>query len=217
MAPGTPYDELHRVRPPRQDRSRRAQRAALDAFEALLAERDPSKVTVQEIADRAGLSITSIYARFDGKSALVLALHERVIGQGMAQLDQFLGQEAVATAPVEDIVADLVDGAVTFADAHAHVFRTVLLAADGETNERAAAFIRAGSERITGVLAPRLPHPRAQAERDIDFAWRSVAAVLQQHWALGGASPGRFPLSPAELATRLTRQFLATIGRLSTS
>ncbi|MEJ7584050.1 MAG: helix-turn-helix domain-containing protein [Acidimicrobiales bacterium] len=74
------YDDLSRVRPPQQDRSRRAQQGALDAFEALLAERPLSRVTMQEVADRAGLSITSVYARFDGKDALVLALHERVIG-----------------------------------------------------------------------------------------------------------------------------------------
>ncbi len=169
-----------------------------------------SKVTVQEVAKRAGLSITSVYARFDGKDALVLALHERVVGNGGAQLDALL--EDIALAPVEDVVAALVDGAIAFSRANAHVFRAVLVAGDAETNERAAAFIRAGSERIARTLAPRLALPRARANRDIDFAWRSVVAVLQQAWGLGGADPGRFPLSEAELGVRLTRQFLAAIG-----
>lgn len=205
------YDELTRVRPPQQDRSRRAQWATLDAFEALLAERPLSKVTVQEVADRAGLSITSVYARFAGKDALVLALHERVIGEAVAQMDAVLGDENIRTAAVEEVVATLIKGAIVFAHAHAHVFRAVLIAADAETNERAARFIRAGSERVAGVLAPRLPGSRARAVRDIDFAWRSVVAVLQQTWTLGGADPGRFPLSRAQLAQRLTRQFLAAI------
>jgi len=168
---------------------------------------------VQEVADRAGLSITSVYARFTGKDALVLALHERVIGDGVALMDTLLGEATVSAAPVDEVVAGIVDAAVTFAQDHAHVFRAVLLAGDGETNERAAAFIRAGSERIAGVLAPRLPVPRARAACDIDFAWRSVVAVLQQEWALGGADPGRFRLSRAQLTARLVRQFLAAIGQ----
>lgn len=201
------------MRPPQQDRSRRAQLAALDAFEALLAARPLSKVTVQEVAQRAGLSITSLYARFEGKDALVLALHERVLANGGAQMDALLGDDAIAQAPVEDAVAALVDGAVAFAKANAHVFRAVLVSSDAETSERAAAFIRAGSERIARALAPRLALPQPRANRDIDFAWRSVVAVLQQTWALGGADPGRFPLSEAQLSTRLTRQFLAAIGQ----
>ncbi|MEO7397978.1 MAG: helix-turn-helix domain-containing protein [Ilumatobacteraceae bacterium] len=205
-------DELSRIHPPQQDRSRLAQQAALDAFEELLAERPFAKVTVQEIADRANLSITSLYARFDGKDALVLALHERVIREGVAQLEVALADDEIVEAPVDEIVAMLVDRTVAFAHANAHVFRAVLTAADDETNERAAAFLRLGSERISSVLAPRLATAATHAMRDIDFAWRSLVAVLQQSWALGGAEPSRFPLSPSELAKRLTQQFLMTIG-----
>ncbi len=205
--------ELSRVPPPQQARSRRAQQAALDAFAALLAERPLSRVTVQEVADLAGLSITSLYARFAGKQALVLALHERVIDEALGQLDAALADDAVTSAPIEEVVAALVGAAITFADAHTHVFRAVLISGDAETNERAAAFIRAQSERIAEALAHRDPAP--STERDVDFAWRSVVAVLQQSWALDGADPGRFPLDRFELATRLTRQFLAAIDSIS--
>ncbi len=179
----------------------------------MLAERPLSRVTVQEVADRAGLSITSVYARFDGKHALVLAVHERVIQDALAQMETLLGQDVATDASVEEIVAELVDRAITFANVHAHVFRAVLLAGDEETNARAAMFIRAQSERIARLLGPRLPGSADQAARDIDFGWRSVVAVLQQEWALDGADPARFPLDRAELAARLTDQFLATIGQ----
>lgn|GEM_PF-6942660 len=215
MASADVYSELTRVRPPRQDRSRRAQRAALDAFEALLAERPLSRVTVQDVADRAHLSITSVYARFDGKDALVLALHERVIGDAITQLDALGNDGSSGPASVEGVVAALIEGLLAFAHDHAHVFRAVLVAGDDETNERAAAFIRAGSERVAHWLIPRLTAPHATAEQDIDFAWRCTVAVLQQEWALDGVDPSRFPLSQAELSTRLTQQFLAAIGHPS--
>lgn len=205
------YDDLTRVRAPQQARSRRAFVAALDAFEALLRDRPLAKVTMQEVADRAGLSITSVYARFDGKFALVLALHERVIATAMDQVDAALADPAVFEAPLEEVVAALVERAVDFADTHAHVFRAVLVAADGETNERAAAFIRAGSERLAHVLSAQLADVSAAPERDIDFAWRTTVAVLQQRWMLWGAEPSRFPLDRSELAQRLARSFVAAV------
>ena len=88
----------------------------------------------------------------------------------------------------------------------------MLAADDEETNERAAAFIRGGSERLARLLAPRLPSDPDTAARDIDFAWRATVAVLQQSWMLHGAEPSRFPLDRAALAQRLTAQFLAAIG-----
>ncbi len=212
MAPVDLYDGLSRVRPPLQDRSRRALHAALDAFESLLVERPFARVTMQDVADRADLSITSVYARFEGKDALVLALHERVIDEALSQMDVQLRGADLAAIPVEELVAGLVGRALAFAQAHAHVFRAVLAAADDETNERAAAFIRAGSERVAAVLAPHLATPDAQARRDVDFAWRSIVAVLQQLWALGGVDPSRYPLTSVELTDRLTRQFLAAVG-----
>ncbi|MEO6317360.1 MAG: TetR/AcrR family transcriptional regulator [Acidimicrobiales bacterium] len=215
MPPADVYRELTRVRPPLQNRSRRAQRAALDAFESLLTERPLSKVTMQDIADRADLSITSVYARFDGKDALVLALHERVIGEAVAQLDDLSAEDASDQGAVEEAVTTLVDGLLAFAHAHAHVFRAVLVAGDDETNQRAAAFIRAGSERVARWLTPQLDVPRSTAERDIDFAWRATVAVVQQEWALDGVDPSRFPLSSAELSARLAQQFLAAIGHPS--
>ncbi len=101
----TVFGDLSRVKPPQQDRSRRAQYAALDAFESLLAERPLSSVTVQEVADRAGLSITSLYARFDGEQALVLALHERTVRSALELLDrihrQFLAAVGQPIGPLK--------------------------------------------------------------------------------------------------------------------
>jgi AcrR family transcriptional regulator len=167
---------------------------------------------MQEVADRSGLSITSVYARFDGKAALVLALHEQVIAEGLAALETALAAGQLAGAPLESVVAAVVEGAVDFARAHAHVFRAVIAADDDETTERVAAFIRGGSERLARLLLPKLPSDPDTAARDVDFAWRATVAVLQQSWMLHGAEPARFPLAPAALAQRLTSQFLAAVA-----
>lgn len=204
----TIYDDLSRIRPPRQERSRRAFESALHAFDELLRERPYAEVGMQEVADRAGLSVTSVYARFDGKASLVLALHERTIAVGLDGLDDAL---STGDSSVERVVRTIVGRAVRFADEHAHVFRAVVASGDAETSERAAAFIRRGSELVFVLLAPMLKAVTGMAERDVDFAWRAMVAVLQQSWMLNGAEPARFPLDTEGLVDRLTHQFLATV------
>ena len=206
------FDGLTRVHPAQQERSRRALRDTLEAFESLLKERSYSGVTMQDVADRAGLAITSVYARFEGKSALVLAAHERIIDSGIAVFDAMVEAEAVHPSDTRDFVTALIAGTAEYAERDSHILRAVLAANDEETNERAALFIRASSERIAKILAPRLTQSLAEAERDIDFAWRSVMAVLQQTWALWGADLGRFPVGKDELVRRLTDQFMAAIS-----
>jgi hypothetical protein len=104
---------------------------------------------------------------------------------------------------------------VGFANEHKHVFGAVLSADDQETNERAAAFIRSGSEAVAAHVLPRLGRPRDEADRDLDFAWRTAIALQQQSWALGGAEPARHPMAPEDLASRMAKQFLTTIGHSS--
>lgn len=207
------YEGFSRVNPAQQERSRRAQRETLEAFESLLEERPYSKVTMQGVADRAGLAITSVYARFEGKSALVLAVHERIVASGIAVFDAMVEAEAVIPSDTDELMTAIIAGLAEHVENDAHILRAVLAANDEETNERAAFFIRESSERLATVVAPRLSQPLAEAERDIDFAWRTVVAVLQQTSALWGSDVGRFPLDRDELVRRLADQFLAAISR----
>lgn len=204
------YADLPRVRAPRQARSRRAFDAALDAFEELLRDRPVAAVGVQEVADRAGLSITSLYARVDGKSALVLALHERVIAEGLATFEA-AEAELDPDTELDQVVRAVVEGAVAFTDRYHHVFRAVAATDDPDVHDRAATFIRAGSERVAELVLPRLPAGSTSDDADVDFAWRTVVAVLQQRWALGTANPGRYRHDGPALVDRLARTFLATI------
>lgn len=81
---------------------------------------------MQDVADRAGLSVTSLYARFDGKAALVLALHERTIASGLDAIDAFASDTTRSTGSLQDVVRALIDATATFAERHRHVFRAVL-------------------------------------------------------------------------------------------
>ncbi|MFN3257013.1 MAG: TetR/AcrR family transcriptional regulator [Ilumatobacter sp.] len=201
-----------RIRPPKQERSRKAFSAALDAFEELLRQRSVHDVSMQEVADRAGLSLTSVYARFDGKAALVLGLHERVIADGTALADLADADESLADLTLHDLVSRIVHSVGAFTESNEHVFRAVLATADREATDRIADFVRSSSERVAALLRDRIDGDRDTVERDLDFAWRSVIAMLQQRWMLDGADPARFPLETTELRDRLTAQFLDTVS-----
>jgi len=70
--------DLHWRRESRQTRGQRTQDALLDAAEELFAERGSEAVPVNEVAERAGVSVGALYHHFRDKKALLLALYERM-------------------------------------------------------------------------------------------------------------------------------------------
>ncbi|MFF0490074.1 TetR/AcrR family transcriptional regulator [Nocardia sp. NPDC003482] len=58
----------------------------LDAAQAAITEKGSTDITVQEVVDRAGQSLTSFYMRFDGKHELLLALYEDTLDRTVAQI-----------------------------------------------------------------------------------------------------------------------------------
>lgn len=77
---------------PRQQRSRATWGAILDAAAQLFGESGYAATTTNKVADRAGVSIGSLYQYFPDKDALLLALAERHIGEAA----QVLVEEFVA-------------------------------------------------------------------------------------------------------------------------
>jgi len=70
--------DLVGFRPPQQARSREALRKLMTAAEEVLAEVGYEECTMAAVAERAGVSVGSIYRRFEGRDQLLAALKERV-------------------------------------------------------------------------------------------------------------------------------------------
>jgi AcrR family transcriptional regulator len=97
------------LKPPLQDRSRKSLESLLVASEALLKDdRDFGELSVQEIVDRAGLSVGSFYARFPSKSALLPLLQERAIERSKGSLKKFSAEPRWAGASLRERVIGLV-------------------------------------------------------------------------------------------------------------
>ncbi len=94
------------ARPPKQHRSRRTlQRIALAALE-LIAQDGVEGTTVGAIVRRAGSSVGSFYARFDGKTDLLVYLDERIWETVEERWTEFMA-EGLADRPIDQLVRGL--------------------------------------------------------------------------------------------------------------
>jgi len=184
----------------------------LDAFTAMLVERPFEKITMADLARRAGVAVTSIYARFEDKRALVLALHERHVAETMRHTEALLDPQRWQGADLETIVRGVVARIVAYRRPREHLLRAALVVNDRDVEVRVAQLMRHGSERLAVLLRPHLRHvPHRERDRLVDFALRAVIAVLQQRLMFPGHEPGRYRLSDAELTRRLGALVLAIL------
>jgi AcrR family transcriptional regulator len=91
---------------PRQDRSRVTVDAILDATAHILVADGYDQLSTNRVAERAGVSIGSLYQYFPNKEALVGELVDRLSGQILEQMMNSLRE--LATAPPEEVAKKLV-------------------------------------------------------------------------------------------------------------
>ncbi|GAF46562.1 TetR/AcrR family transcriptional regulator [Rhodococcus wratislaviensis] len=78
--------DLVGFKPPQQARSREALRKLMTAAEEVLADVGYDECTMAAVAERAGISVGSIYRRFEGREQLLAALKERVFADLEARI-----------------------------------------------------------------------------------------------------------------------------------
>lgn len=162
---------LRRV--PKQERARRRIERILDTAEAVFVEAGYDNASTNQIAERAGTSIGSLYDFFPNKQAIAQALAERYIAQVGAVYDRSMVNDPESKG--EQLIDAVVDALATLWQRHAGVV-PLLRGALGapeliEAGERLrVAFV----ERIDAVLADRRPdvpdgRRRQVAETDFDI------------------------------------------------
>jgi AcrR family transcriptional regulator len=95
---------------PRQARSQATVDALLDATAQVLVERGYARTTTNAVAERAGVSVGSLYQYFPNKDALVAALHDRHVQGVLAVMEQQV--ERHAGRPLVESLTGLVEASV---------------------------------------------------------------------------------------------------------
>ncbi|WP_320672754.1 TetR/AcrR family transcriptional regulator [Patulibacter defluvii] len=138
---------------PSQERSRLTVEAILDAAAQVFEAHGYAAGTTNRIAERAGVSIGSLYQYFPNKDAVLVALTERHVAEGAALVAPLLARLGPAT-PLEPALRELVGAMVA-----AHRTRPAL-------------------HRVLVEECPRPPELRERLEAAFEGAARTVAAYL---------------------------------------
>jgi AcrR family transcriptional regulator len=173
---------------PRQTRSRESLERVLNAALDLLVERGDSSLTIAEVSVRSHVSVGSIYARFDGKTAIVRAVQEREMARIDAQtaraFDDAVRTERGFDENVRSLVATrvrmLADEAPLLSALMRSAHRDPSLVARGRQSALLAQ--RCFVEALTRASA-QLPSPPTAAR--VEWCDEIVHSLASRHLGLG--------------------------------
>ncbi|MEM7409847.1 MAG: TetR/AcrR family transcriptional regulator [Myxococcota bacterium] len=206
---------LRWVRPPQQARSQETLERILDAAEQLVGEKGFDDTPISEIVSRAGSSVGAFYSRFDDKSALLHALYERYVQQALATADEALDPSRWAGASVAEIIDAVVRFLVEIYRDQGGLIRAFVMRnhVDPSFQARRERLSHRVSEGLSELL---LAHPDEIAHPDparaAAFGMTLVFSTLDNTMLFGEMRSGAFQLSDEDLATELTRTYLAYLG-----
>ena len=194
------------VRPPKQKRSQQSLERVLEASMSLLAENGFDAFTVQEVSQRAEVSVGAIYARFGSKENLLRAVHRHAMDA--LQEEQ---TEAVATLdgrPAREVIVDAVRMIAGIFRGNEPLLRAFmhLGAVDEEISRR-------GSEVSTDLArefeATILAHGDAIAHRNpetaVDVAFRMAYCTFARQVMYGPTFESQRPVEWDQLVDELGR------------
>jgi TetR/AcrR family transcriptional regulator, ethionamide resistance regulator len=173
-------EQLEPVRVSRGRRRARAagderERAILSTAERLLRERSLAEISVDDLAQGAGLSRSAFYFYFPSKDAVVLTLVDQVVEQAGAARDRALERRA------SDPLAGMRDGIESFYEvfgAHRPVVRAV---GDlGATNAEARALWSQAMDGWVAHVSEQIDAERARGAAPEGIASRDLATALVQ-------------------------------------
>lgn len=162
---------------PRQQRSRLTVAALLDAAAQVFERHGYAAGTTNRIAERAGVSIGSLYQYYPNKDAILVALVDRHIDEGVATLQPILEELIEEAPPLEDGMRRLVEAMVALHRGRPKLHRVLFEEAPRPPalRRRLDALQFAAAEAIAAYLATR----SAEIDRDPRLAARIVIQVIE--------------------------------------
>ncbi len=183
----------------------------LSATEELLAETSFDRMTIQDVALRSDTGVSSIYARFRDKQALVLGLHTQIREGVLACLNELSDPERWGDTPTEEIVAKVVPPCVRWYRDHGPLVRAALSINEPEIRERQATVLRFASARFTALIVPRSPKHAEAVEAAVDGSVRMLASVMYVALIFEGVEMSRKPLTDKGITKTLVQSITALL------
>lgn len=201
------------VRAPQQERSRRTLRRIVGAALELIAERGVDGASVHDIARRAGSSVGSFYARFEGKEELLAYLEVELWTDARARWEEALTGRPWHELSFEDLIRSVVRVLVELDRVGARQRRILEgRRGPGATSEAARAFHESIRDDIRGLVLGHRDRIRADdPERAVDLCLMAVVGALRSREAIP-LPPTLRDLDDDGWAEGLARLCLAHLG-----
>jgi AcrR family transcriptional regulator len=176
------------IRPPKQKRSQESLERVLEASIRLLEENGFDAFTIQDVSQRADVSVGAIYARFGNKESLLRAVHRHAMETIRDEHGAVADVDGKPSGPARDVIGGAVRTVAEIFRAHQELLRAFmhLGAVDDEIAKR-------GSESSTDlarqfeetVLHRRdaITHP--DPEKAVDVAFRMTYCTFARQVMYG--------------------------------
>lgn len=202
--------KLRPRRRPIQGRSRATVDAIVDATARILVRRGWSGLTTNHVAEKAGVSVGTLYEYFPSKEALVRQLVERHLARAESLLAERIATLAASGLALEPMVRTMVDAMIELHADDPRLHRVLFEEVPHDKTVRAR--VRALEDAAANALATVLPHIRGVKVRDAQVSARLVVDLLESlthRWV----TTGETPIPRTQLAAELTHLVVAYLER----
>jgi AcrR family transcriptional regulator len=200
LAEGTTVADAS-VRPPKQRRSQQSLERVLVAAMALLEEKGFEAFTIQDVSQRADVSVGAIYARFGSRENLLRAVHQHA----MESIRAVQGAVSSADGQGRDAGAVIAAAVSTVADVFRHNEQLLgafmhLGAVDGVIAKRGSeASIELARGFVETILHHRDEITHADPEKAVDVAFRMAYCTFARQVMYGPSFESDRPIGWDEL------------------
>jgi AcrR family transcriptional regulator len=162
------------VRTPKQKRSRESLERVLDASTTLLEEKGFDAFTIQDVSQRADVSIGAIYARFGSKESLLRAVHRHAMDSIQPEHEAVAGADGRPDRQIREVIVGAVRMVAAIFRGNEKLLRAFmhLGAVDDEIARRGSESSRDLARQFAStVLAHRdaITHPDPDSAVDVAF------------------------------------------------
>ncbi len=193
-----------RIREPRQDRSHATMIRILDAFEKLLRKRAYEAITINDIVSESSAGAGSVYARFDGKRSILLAVHARVRDRARRYFQALFNPATHAGESLEAAIQRIAGGMFAWHKRHRGVIKTSLLLDDADIYRGISASFHPWNAQLTLLLRARDPSLSESRASNAATAILQISTAALQQWVIfGGISPIGKKLTDADLVAAI--------------
>jgi AcrR family transcriptional regulator len=178
-------------KPPKQERSRASFEKALEAAADLMRERGDDSFTLQEVSQRSGVSIGSIYGRVEGKAELVRAVQDRILGGLGPRQEAFVDAMRRQGGPLVTFIPRMIEEWAELMRSNATILRAIMTVAnrDPQIEQRGSqSHTRFKARLIELILEHRDEIRRENPERAAEACFTICYSTIARYLGFGTSS-----------------------------